>query len=206
MSGKSAADDFFGIEYMSSRPTDSEEGNKQEREPLVEDRIEKLGSPVDSDKVDRQLSGTEFLDRAFFGEIKHERITSEQSPSPSADFFEESFFKRIPAKGNGSSPFSQDAYEQMVKPSHRDHQGEETQRIFDRTPPAHRENSLDEGEQDHQLRVRASPSRQESSTQAGGKEEGSPGPPELEELEVRFFILIKSFTSHIQIASQLYPL
>ncbi|RCN26467.1 hypothetical protein ANCCAN_27806, partial [Ancylostoma caninum] len=72
----------------------------------------------------------------------------------------------------------------MLKPSRRDHQGEETQRIFDRTPPAHRENSLDEGEQDHQLRVRASPSRQESSTQAEGEEEGSPGPPELEELEV----------------------
>ncbi|VDM83889.1 unnamed protein product [Strongylus vulgaris] len=45
---------------------------------------------------DAQLSGTDFLDMAFFGnKLKHhEDIMSEQNPSHSYDFFEENFFKK----------------------------------------------------------------------------------------------------------------
>ncbi|EYC28427.1 hypothetical protein Y032_0007g3219 [Ancylostoma ceylanicum] len=184
MSGKSAADDFFGIEYMSSRPASVEEGNKQEREPSAEDRSERLGTPDVSDNAERQLSGTEFLDRAFFGDIKHERITSEQSPSQSADFFEESFFKRIPPKGNNFSPFPKEDPEQEPKPRREDYQIEEDQEVPVKISSSPREHaSVAEGEVDHRVPVSAPTPRRKSATQAK-KEDNTFGSSELEEFEV----------------------
>ncbi|KAK6059131.1 RNA pseudouridine synthase [Cooperia oncophora] len=75
MSDRSAADDFFGIEYMSSQSPKAEP-KEEEKEPdiAVKDkpkrsfRLRTIESAFEKDPS--RLSGTEFLDRAFFPQLE----------------------------------------------------------------------------------------------------------------------------------------
>ncbi|VDN37409.1 unnamed protein product, partial [Cylicostephanus goldi] len=100
MSERSAADDFFGIEYLSTQQSPAEKQEPEEdRSDTVLKKTANSTASVQAEETD-QLSGTEFLDRAFFGEglKRHEQFSPEKDPSQSRDFFEENFFKRKPLK------------------------------------------------------------------------------------------------------------
>ncbi|ETN83873.1 hypothetical protein NECAME_07165 [Necator americanus] len=113
MSEKSAADDFFGIEHMSSQ-FGAEEGERKEGSTAENREVEKAFTGLNLEKVDKQQSGTEFFDRAFFGEFKHERITCEQETNHSVDFFEENFFKKLPSESKIAVPFTKKVREQHL--------------------------------------------------------------------------------------------
>ncbi|VDP32680.1 unnamed protein product [Heligmosomoides polygyrus] len=90
MSEKSAADDFFGIEYMSSQPQKTEVKEEVPSSAVTEPttssrrsfRIRSTADVVDMERDSRQLSGTEFLDRAFFPQLElSDRISQEDENS-----------------------------------------------------------------------------------------------------------------------------
>ncbi|KHJ92216.1 RNA pseudouridine synthase [Oesophagostomum dentatum] len=124
MSEKSAEDDFFGIEYMSSQdqPKRSVSGEKDSRNEVKP--INKKGTKAaeDSTEADTQLSGTDFLDKAFFGnEFRHhERIASDHSDQPQ-DFFEENFFKKMPLKDKNGAAFPSELQNGILKGTEANH-------------------------------------------------------------------------------------
>ncbi|VDL78772.1 unnamed protein product [Nippostrongylus brasiliensis] len=99
MADRSAADDFFGIEYMSSQSR-AEEPKDEKVRPSPDSISARSPQSVNLEDVPEkdlgQLSGTEFLDRAFFPQLQHDQVPSEISRSePEPDFFEKEFFGRI---------------------------------------------------------------------------------------------------------------
>ncbi|CAJ0598107.1 unnamed protein product [Cylicocyclus nassatus] len=113
MSGRSAADDFFGIEYMSTQqsPAEKRESEEDRSDTFLKKTTNSTTSVrTNAEETDVQLSGTEFLDQAFFGEglKRHEKFSAEKDLNQSQDFFEENFFKRKPLKdmNAGTSPES----------------------------------------------------------------------------------------------------
>ncbi|VDO72948.1 unnamed protein product [Haemonchus placei] len=100
MPDRSEADDFFGIEYMMSQTP--KVGNKEEQvETIKDDSKPKKSFRIRSDVSDMgkdvsQLSGTEFLDRAFFPQLELDPEASEKNHNEqSKNFIEEQFFRRI---------------------------------------------------------------------------------------------------------------
>ncbi|XGW17066.1 hypothetical protein V3C99_002020 [Haemonchus contortus] len=104
MPDRSEADDFFGIEYMMSQsPKDEkkEQLRQEQVETIKDDSKPKKSFRIRSDVSDMgkdvsQLSGTEFLDRAFFPQLELDPEASEKNHNEqSKNFIEEQFFRRM---------------------------------------------------------------------------------------------------------------
>ncbi|KAK6021631.1 hypothetical protein OSTOST_12691 [Ostertagia ostertagi] len=121
MSDRSAADDFFGIEYMSSQSPKpeikEEQAVKDHAKPKKSFRLRT--DVTDLGKDVSQLSGTEFLDRAFFPQLELDPDSSERDDSKlSKDFIEEQFFRRMGSpdgRMSGAPVESEESTPQMVE-------------------------------------------------------------------------------------------